>query len=205
MFLRGTQCELWRYHYKKKKRPVVLRHEWCGNGLQKTNERVLLFGYYFPGFSKMVKNWEYCHNSHPMKISDKKYHKIGLVCEKWTFVSKQREVNSLVNGFTIMWFSKNFSKTLISVSNLVDSQGEKIILKKTTSIQICRLENLEHKSMKQVSYSGKYSLSASRAHQSHLQFSFVVGDTFCPRILHMYVFNYPKESIPTTKENCRWD
>ncbi len=36
------------------------------------------------------------------------------------------------------------------------------------------LENIEHKSMKQVSYSGKYSLSASRAHQCHLQFSFVV-------------------------------
>ncbi len=29
--------------------------------------------------------------------------------------------------------------------------------------------------LKLVSYSGKYSLSASRAHQSHLQFSFVVG------------------------------
>ncbi len=29
--------------------------------------------------------------------------------------------------------------------------------------------------MKQVTLSGKYSLSASRAHQSHLQFSFVVG------------------------------
>ncbi len=43
-------------------------------------------------------------------------------------------------------------------------------------VQICRFENIEHKSMKQVSYSGKYCLSASRAHQSHLQFSFVVGD-----------------------------
>ncbi len=41
-------------------------------------------------------------------------------------------------------------------------------------VQICRLENIVHKSMKQVSYSGKYSLSANRAHQSHLQFSFVV-------------------------------
>ncbi len=52
-------------------------------------------------------------------------------------------------------------------------------------VQICRLENIEHKSMKQVSYSGKYSLLASRAHQSHLQFSFVVGDAFCPRFLHV--------------------
>ncbi len=34
--------------------------------------------------------------------------------------------------------------------------------------------------MKQVSYRRKYSLSASRAHQSHLQFSFVVGNAFCP-------------------------
>ncbi len=44
--------------------------------------------------------------------------------------------------------------------------------------QICRLENIEHKSMKQVSYSGKYSLSASRAHHSHPQFSFVIRDAF---------------------------
>ncbi len=42
-------------------------------------------------------------------------------------------------------------------------------------VQICRLENIEHENMKQVSYSDKYSLSASRAHQSYLQFSFVVG------------------------------
>ncbi len=32
--------------------------------------------------------------------------------------------------------------------------------------------------MKHVSYSGKYSLSDSRAHHSHLQFSFVIGDAF---------------------------
>ncbi len=31
-------------------------------------------------------------------------------------------------------------------------------------VQICRLENIEYKNMRQVSYSGKYSLSASRAH-----------------------------------------
>ncbi len=38
---------------------------------------------------------------------------------------------------------------------------KKYLLKKTkpTTVQICRLENIEHKSMKQVSYSGKYSLS----------------------------------------------
>ncbi len=41
--------------------------------------------------------------------------------------------------------------------------------------QICTLENIEHKNMKQVSYSVKYSFSASGAHQYHLQFSFVVG------------------------------
>ncbi len=44
---------------------------------------------------------------------------------------------------------------------------------------------IEHKSMKQVSHSGKYSLSASRAHQSHPKFSFVVGNAFCPRFLHV--------------------
>ncbi len=38
--------------------------------------------------------------------------------------------------------------------------------KAPTTVKICRLENIEHKRMKQVSYSGKYSLSASRAHQS---------------------------------------
>ncbi len=42
-------------------------------------------------------------------------------------------------------------------------------------VQIGRLENTEHKSMKQVSYSGKYSFSACRANQSYLKFSFVVG------------------------------
>ncbi len=57
--------------------------------------------------------------------------------------------------------------------------------KKPTTVQICRLENIEHKSMKQISYSGKYSFSASRAHQSHLQFSFVVRNAFCPRFLHV--------------------
>ncbi len=51
-------------------------------------------------------------------------------------------------------------------------------------VQICRLENIEHKNMKQVSYNGKYSLSASRAHQSDLQFSYVVGDVFCQCFLH---------------------
>ncbi len=50
--------------------------------------------------------------------------------------------------------------------------------KKPTTVQVYRLENIERKSMKQVSYGGKYSLSASRAHHSHLQFSFVVGDAF---------------------------
>ncbi len=62
-----------------------------------------------------------------------------------------------------------------------------IIFKKITptTLQICRLKNLEHKNMKQVSYSGKYSLSASRAHQSHLQFSFEVGDVFYQRFLHV--------------------
>ncbi len=45
-------------------------------------------------------------------------------------------------------------------------------------VQICRLENIEHKRMKQVSPSGEYSLSASRVHHSHLQFSFVVGGAF---------------------------
>ncbi len=62
-----------------------------------------------------------------------------------------------------------------------------IIFKKVTptTVQICRLENIEHKNMTQVSYSGKYSLSTSRAHQSYLQFSFVVGDIFCQCFLHV--------------------
>ncbi len=69
-----------------------------------------------------------------------------------------------------------------------ESKGKNNYLKKKTTptmVQIFRLENIEHKNIKQVSYSGKYSLSASRAHQSHLQFSFVVGNAFCPRFLHV--------------------
>ncbi len=46
-------------------------------------------------------------------------------------------------------------------------EKKKYLLSPAT-VQICGLENIDHKSMKQVSYSGKYSLSASRAHQSHL-------------------------------------
>ncbi len=59
--------------------------------------------------------------------------------------------------------------------------------KKKTMVQICRLENIEHKSMKQVSYSGKYSLSASRAQHSHLQFPFVVGDAFSMIIKYLHM------------------
>ncbi len=62
---------------------------------------------------------------------------------------------------------------------------KKIIKITSTIVQICKPENIEHKSMKQVSYSGKYSFSTCRAHQSHLQFSFVVRDVFCPRFLHV--------------------
>ncbi len=58
-------------------------------------------------------------------------------------------------------------------------------------VQTCRLENIEHKSMKEPPYSNKYSLWASRAHQSYLQLSFVVRDAFCPRFLHVLVFNPP--------------
>ncbi len=70
---------------------------------------------------------------------------------------------------------------------MIPHKIKKYLLKKKspTTVQICRLESIEHKSMKQVSYSGKYSLSASRAHQSHLQFSSVVGNAFCPRFLHV--------------------
>ncbi len=54
-------------------------------------------------------------------------------------------------------------------------------------VQLYGLENIEHKNMKQVSYSGKYSLLASRANQSHLQFSFVVGDIFISNIRVIFV------------------
>ncbi len=45
-------------------------------------------------------------------------------------------------------------------------------------VQVCRLENIKHKSTKQVSYSDKYSRSASTAYHSHQRFSFIVGDAF---------------------------
>ncbi len=56
-----------------------------------------------------------------------------------------------------------------------------------TTVQVRRIENTEHKSMKQVSYSGKYSLPASTAHHSHLQFSFVVGDAFSTIIIYLHM------------------
>ncbi len=67
-----------------------------------------------------------------------------------------------------------------------DDQKKIIILKKPTTVQICKLENIESESMKQVSYSGKYSLSASTARQSHLQVSFVVGNAFSTIIKYLH-------------------
>ncbi len=54
-----------------------------------------------------------------------------------------------IHGEEIIWDDK-----------LLDNHITKkiiIFLKKPTTVQICRLENIEHKNMKQVSYSGKYS------------------------------------------------
>ncbi len=62
-------------------------------------------------------------------------------------------------------------------------------------VQKCRRENIEHKSMIQVSYSGKYSLSASRAHQPHLQFSFVVWDAFSTIIKYLHMLKVWTKSI----------
>ncbi len=64
--------------------------------------------------------------------------------------------------------------------------------------------------MKQVSYSGKYSLSASRPHHSHLQFSFVVGDAFpklelSQRIQRRKEIDCGQEAFLTKKENCKWE
>ncbi len=72
-------------------------------------------------------------------------------------------------------------------------------------VQICRLENIEHENIKQISYSGKYSLLARRAHQSHLQFSFVLG-MLSLRYFHPYTCKKRgQKAFPTTKENCRRD
>ncbi len=51
--------------------------------------------------------------------------------------------------------------------------------------------------MKQVSYSGKYSLSASRAYQSDLQFSFVV------RVLSVHTFYICKYLIIVEKASLQ--
>ncbi len=69
----------------------------------------------------------------------------------------------------------------------LNALNKKIIIKKPTMVQICKLENLEHKSMQQVSYSGKYSLSASRTHQSYLHFSFIVRNDFSMIIKYLHV------------------
>ncbi len=68
---------------------------------------------------------------------------------------------------------------------IIRTEEKKLFKKKPITVQICRLENIEHKSMKQVSYSDKYSLSVCRAHLSHIQLSFVVRVVFYPRVLHM--------------------
>ncbi len=59
--------------------------------------------------------------------------------------------------------------------------------------------------MKWVSYSGKYSLSASGAYQSHPQVSFVVQDAFYPLFCMCKYLIIVEKAFPTTIENCRWD
>ncbi len=44
------------------------------------------------GYEK-VKKWEYCHS---LKISDKKYQKIGLVCDKLTSGQQTRRSELLL-------------------------------------------------------------------------------------------------------------
>ncbi len=100
---------------------------------------------------------------------------------------------TLVGDYALPWLRTGLFRCMNIC--LVKYLQYKILIKKKkiekqTMVQICRLENIEQKSMKQVSYIGKYSLSATRAHHSHLQFSFLVGDAFCPHFLHMQVFNY---------------
>ncbi len=85
----------------------------------------------------------------------------------------------MVIDFTLIWRPKGYLQDRRKNNDYLKKKK-----KKPTTVQICRLENIKHKSMKQVFYSSKYSLSASRAHQSHLQFSFVVGSALCPHFLH---------------------
>ncbi len=46
----------------------------------------------------------------------------------------------------------------LRVQNKSRTKNNYFLKNTLTMVQICRLENIEHKSMKQVSYSGKYSL-----------------------------------------------
>ncbi len=62
-------------------------------------------------------------------------------------------------------------------------------------VQICRLENIEHKNKKHVSYGGKYSLSASRVRHFHLQYSVVVGDAVSK--LELYQISQRRKKIKT--------
>ncbi len=81
---------------------------------------------------------------------------------KWTYLWKIiKKIRNWIIGLKFF--------PLESENSLLHVKKKKLFKKKfPTTVQICRLENIEHKSMKQVSYGGKYSLSASRAHQSHL-------------------------------------
>ncbi len=82
---------------------------------------------------------------------------------------------------------------------LTKINNKKIIIEKKTptAVQICRLENIEHKSMKQVSYSGKYSLSARRAHYSHLQLHKLIAIHTTPLPLYTNVDDAEIEGLGT--------
>ncbi len=100
-----------------------------------------------------------------------------IVCNTSNCVNVQSVRGHLTPKMNIAFFIRNLMLNIFLFNNFFEKN---IIFKKITPtmVQICRLENIEHKNMKQVSHSGTYSLSASRAHQSHPQFSFVVGGCF---------------------------
>ncbi len=94
-----------------------------------------------------------------------------LVATKRLFVMQLRrwlDGRLRMYHWVLIWF-------WFTVLSVILTQKNNYLKKKTTTVQICRLKNKEHKSMKQASYNSKYSLSASRTHHSYPQFFFLVG------------------------------
>ncbi len=84
----------------------------------------------------------------------------------------------------------NYSKSFLKIFHIIFDKFSRFLMFSLLKISSIFFQNFLQTfnifvKMKQVSYSGKYSLLASRANQSHLQFLFLVMDAFCPCFFHV--------------------